>query len=224
MKDLNNYWLVYLITREDNLQYVGTTSFKNYKRRMIGHSNSKRFKGYNIISEILCMSKDKSFIYDLEETMISIYDTFYNGLNSTKNGKCNFTFHYYKHIFTNECRMKMSKKAKDRYKNSENHPFKNNIITQQKRENLIIGQKKRNRRLENNFAAKISLVDFENIINDYINKKELPKNYNDNIGVTAKNGKKMTYMSEFCKYYATLYNITKEGMRGIIKTHEYSLQ
>jgi len=42
------------------------------------------------------------------------------------------------------------------------------------------------------------------------------KPYLQNVGMTMKNGKKMSYVQAFCREYAEEYNLTPQGLKKII--------
>lgn len=51
--------------------------------------------------------------------------------------------------------------------------------------------------------------------------REIRKLYNEkpnlqNVGMTMKNGKKLSYIQAFCKEYAEVYNLSPQGMKRII--------
>ena len=80
--------IVYKLIREDNQIYIGITV--NFKARLSAHKKSKRFselkiKEYEILYE--CDTYEEAEI--LEEEMIKKYNSFYNGLNESINGKGN---------------------------------------------------------------------------------------------------------------------------------------
>lgn len=80
--------VVYKLTRADGLEYVGITC--NLQKRLNAHKISKRFSEYQILDvEVLFRgSYDECSL--LEESFITEYDTFNNGLNTSKDGKgCN---------------------------------------------------------------------------------------------------------------------------------------
>jgi predicted GIY-YIG superfamily endonuclease len=78
---------VYLIERTDGKLYIGITI--NPKQRLRNHLKTKRFEqGINDFI-ILCTCFDYDYAEKLEEEFISKYDTYYNGLNKSINGKGN---------------------------------------------------------------------------------------------------------------------------------------
>lgn len=120
-----NRTLVYMLTREDNLNYIGITN--NIKARLYQHKKSLRFSLSKIMSvEILADCPTYQEAENLEEHFISKFDTFKNGLNTTPTGKgknLNCKFNTLGFVFSDETKRKMR----------ENHWSKTGKYTQKGR-------------------------------------------------------------------------------------------
>lgn len=99
---------VYLITRNDGLQYIGITN--NVKKRISAHKKTNRFSIGIKYVEILKECKTYEEAEKLEPEYIAMYDTFNNGLNESVNGKGNHlapNFTTKGFIFSDETKEKM---------------------------------------------------------------------------------------------------------------------
>ena len=79
-----------MLTRlNDQKNYIGSTTSRKFGYRMGQHKRSKKFSESDFDSKIIfeCDSYDQCL--DMEESMISYYDTYQNGLNKTRNGAGN---------------------------------------------------------------------------------------------------------------------------------------
>ena len=79
--------IVYLITREDGLQYVGSTTENRFDKRINEHKYHPRFNKFDFSVEVL---KDNILTevdrFRLEKEYIKSFDTYKNGLNETPDG------------------------------------------------------------------------------------------------------------------------------------------
>ena len=113
--------VVYKLIREDNQIYIGISV--NFNSRLNAHRKSKRFselkiKEYEILYE--CDTYEEAEL--LEEKMIKKYDSFYNGLNESVNGKGNHlspNFNTLGYKFSEESKEKMRKPKNGGSKNSQ---------------------------------------------------------------------------------------------------------
>ena len=80
-------YIVYIITRDDNKKYVGTTNIDRIKKRMDAHKIDKRFVNHNFTYKVAFETDNINESYEMEEYFIKIYNTFYNGLNKSLNGR-----------------------------------------------------------------------------------------------------------------------------------------
>jgi len=109
-------YIVYILTRDDGKQYIGTTIDYRYKNRMCQHRCSKRFDGHSFTHNVLVESKDVSEVLRREAELIHQYNTMFPaGLNLTWSGKgkhhnsSKFTTRGYK--FSDESRKKRTAKC-----------------------------------------------------------------------------------------------------------------
>jgi len=107
---------VYMITREeDGKKYIGTTV--NLTKRIRDHKLTERFKGFQLQFEILNEFDNYHEALSFEEQMIEKHDTFYNGLNLSKNGRGNHlckTFNTYGLKHSEETKKKIGEKSIER--------------------------------------------------------------------------------------------------------------
>lgn len=197
-------YLIYLITREDGQQYVGTTDTRNYKSRMRCHAITDRFKGYEFSTDILESSEDIA-VHDKEAFYIKVYDTFHNGLNSSIDGKGNhlapsFTTRGYK--FSDESKKKMSeaKKGKTAWNKGKTGIYSEETIKR--------WSESRKGRIH---SSKLSKEDVIEIRRFYATLPEV-----DGVGKVMRNGKKMTYERAFSKEYCTQWDICEQNLYKII--------
>ena len=109
-------YLIYKLTRDDGQIYIGTTNSKCYKNRMVAHKNSERFINHSFTIEILEQSENIE-VHNKEGEYIKLYNSFYNGLNESIDGKGNHNAPNFNTIgfkFSEESKRKMSESAKRR--------------------------------------------------------------------------------------------------------------
>ncbi len=188
---------IYLITRDDGQLYVGTTNSKNIKSRMYGHKRSDKFIDHEFSYKILVESEDDK-IHDLEEFYIKKYNSFYDGLNESIDGKgnhlaSNFTTKGYK--FSDASRKKMSETRK-------------RLIKEGKvKLPIFIWTKKRRKEISQKRKGKINHIKFsDSLLRDirklYLSKPNLKYNF------ICGNGKLLTYERAFAKKYSEKFNMT----------------
>lgn len=198
-------YLVYKITRSDGQLYIGTTNTDRINYRMCHHSYSKRFKNYTFEYEVIYKSDDVKEIYEKEEYYIQKYDTFYNGLNNSINGRGNhlcdrFTTLGYKH--KEETKKKISAKTKGK------KAWNKGIGRSESTKNKI--SKKHKGRVPPN--RKLTEEEVRDMLRDYYNN--MPEYHN---GIILKNGRESSYIHEFAKKYEEKYNVTIQCIKRIIK-------
>jgi predicted GIY-YIG superfamily endonuclease len=200
-------YIVYIITRDDNKKYVGTTNIDRIKKRMDAHKIDKRFVNHNFTYKIAFETDNINESYEMEEYFIKIYDTFYNGLNKSLNGRGwnkskKFTTLGYK--FSAESRKKMSLSRKKGIKEGRIIVSRPHTEETKKRLSKI-------RKGKQWGPTKLSLEQVMEIRSLY--------NKNDNIpgvGVTQRNGVKMSYIQAFCKKYSPVYNVSVQTIKSIV--------
>lgn len=117
---------IYMFRNDNNKCYVGFTS--NFNKRLAAH----RKKHTIVESNIVYQTTDINHAYKMEEYFIKEYDSYYNGLNKTKDGKgivgkLQSTTGF---RFSQVSRQKMSESAKQRYASGRN-PLKDYVHTEQ---------------------------------------------------------------------------------------------
>lgn len=224
--------VVYKLIREDNQIYIGISV--NFNARLNAHRKSKRFselkiKEYEILYE--CDTYEEAEL--LEEKMIKKYDSFYNGLNESVNGKGNHlspNFNTLGHKFSEESKEKMRKNnwSKRGYKNGmsgKNHSQE--TIEKIKKSQTGIYRKERKISIEyiNEImnCYKNNKIDFKN--EKHILKKLVKKTHQhliddpntDMYSLICSNGKKLTPKILYSHYFAEKFNVTPSAIRKIIK-------
>lgn len=201
-------YIVYKITRDDGELYIGTTYRKGLAKRMKAHSKTNRFKSHKFEFVIVEESDDFEYIESREEYYIGLYDTFYNGLNKSINGKGNhlcsdFTTKNYK--FSDESRERMSQAAKARVARC-GVPFKGKSHTKEQKE------KWRSTRKGVQQTTKINEDSVKEIISIFEKQPSL-----EGVGQVMGNGRKMSYVRAFSLRYCNDYDITPENVERIIR-------
>ena len=161
----SNSGVVYKITRNDDLSYIGiTTSFKN---RLSYHKKSDRFsigiKSYEILFE------GPYDICDLlEEHFIELHDTYKNGLNVTFNGKGKSETHKFNTLgfkFSEESKKKMSESGKNRIKNAREGNGQHVVFLQKNSKETVAKMAKTKKGKP--FSIKVQLEDRIKIRDDF---------------------------------------------------------
>lgn len=200
-------YYIYKITRDDGQIYIGTTNDGvGLKNRISCHRCSDRFKGHNFVVDIIESDVDYDYIQKMEEYYIKKFDSFYNGLNESIDGKgnhmaLNFTTKGYK--FSKNTRKKMSLSKK----NSNFMPWNAGKKMSEEFKKKISESKKGTvayTKLEKSDVIKIR-EDYNNKINKY-----------NNVGKVMKNGKRMSYIQAFSIDYSKRYNVTSTNIRRIL--------
>lgn len=202
-------YVVYKITRDDGQQYIGTTYKDGISKRMKAHSKTNRFEDRMFVYHILEESDDFDCIGDAEEHYIELYDTYYNGLNESINGKGNHLCHDFTtkdFKFSEESRKRMSESAKKRVER-DGVPFRGCNHTDEQRERW---SEQRKGVLPPNTKLDKSTV--TQIISIFVSNPFI-----EGVGETMKNGRKMSYVRAFSLKYGKEYNVTPQQMERIIK-------
>jgi hypothetical protein len=206
--------ILYKITRSDGQKYIGITIDYRLKNRMSQHKISDKFKGYDFEYEILLESDDRSVIEIAEEKAIDEYDTFNNGLNSTKSGKgyghnsSSFTTFGYK--FDDESRQKMSLAAKGRAKR-EGFEIRSNRSKKFYNDNPEVREKISKNRRGKKAAFKLNDNDIALLIEQYTTFDH------PDIGKKSKNGRILTKQRVFSNVIARFFNVTPVAIYGYVK-------
>lgn len=200
-------YIVYKLTRDDGQLYIGTTNTQRFKNRMYIHKISRRFKNHKFDIKILYKSKNRQEIDYLEEYYIEKFDSFYNGLNESIDGKGNhhapnFTTTGFK--YSERSKQKMSDSAKKRIEkigvNFKGYKHTNKIKEKmsEKRKGIIYRKTKLN---------------YESVgkIRDFFDTKPVIK-----YGEIQKNGKILTYERAFANEFHKQYGITPTALYNVI--------
>jgi len=214
---------VYKITRVDDMCYIGVTV--NPDKRLYEHKRSARFsvgiKKFEILHE--CDSYD--IAEDLEEQCISVYDTFENGLNLTRDGKAgDGTFNTLGHKYSQSSRDKMSDSAKLRGPTTIG--FKFSEETKRNWSDSRKGKRWGKAKLDDAQASEI----YSTFLNDSIEfdiefvKTYVKASQQDQIEnmtfdrLRSKNGKPLSKEVLYCNYYAEMHGVSSSAIRSIIKS------
>jgi|SRR5208283_3853124 len=204
--------VVYKLTREDGLEYIGVTIRLN--NRLNAHRKSLRFKmkkiaNVTILGEFDSYEKARLF----EEESIKRFDTFKNGLNVTETGggyeQKHLNFGTRGYIFSPKSRALMSKRAKDRNAASSLREWWANASEERKLLSIEKMSKVRKGR-----STKTTISE-ETIRSLYILYAKRP--YIEGVGSKLKNGKILTYESAFSNMYAERFKMTNTHVRNLIK-------
>lgn len=208
--------ILYCITRDDGLKYIGITIDYRVKNRISQHRGSPRFKGHQFSFEILMEHADRSVIEFEESAAIKKYNTFLNGLNSTCCGKGhghssdNFSTHGYK--FSEKSRERMSISAQKRAEREKNTTPNKRSVAMKKayaddptlRERISSKLKE----LPKRFKLKPEEIEVMRI--------EYETHSDPDIGSNRKNGKIYTKIQSFCNFAHKKYGLTPQGMRKYV--------
>lgn len=131
--------VVYKITRQDGLEYIGITN--NLQSRLSSHKRSLRFSQSPIAHVEILFEGDYGECEVLEEYFIDQYHTYTHGLNCTRTGKgksdC-LGFNTLGFVFSDESRRRMSEAAKRRGPN--NIGYRHSEVNKQHWSNLRKGK------------------------------------------------------------------------------------
>lgn len=224
--------IVYKLIREDNQIYIGITV--NFKARLSAHKKSKRFselkiKEYEILYE--CDTYEEAEI--LEEEMIKKYNSFYNGLNESINGKGNHLSKKFNTLgfkFSEDSKQKMkdnhwSKSGIESYWTGKNHSEETKEKISKSKSGIYYHKRKITIEQINEIlnCYKNNIINFKNE-KDLLLKLVKKSQYNlieNNIfnleDLIAKNGKPITKSVLCSNYFAIKFNVTPTAIREIIK-------
>lgn len=203
------YYVVYKIVRDDLKSYIGMTKKSRLITRMREHKRNKKFKNHVFSYSILHDNLLYESACELEEKEISNHNSYFNGLNETKNGKGNhkskkFTTYGYKH--TKESKLKMSKAQKKRKNRRKGYRLSEE--TKHKISKKLKGRK---------ITTKLTVKQIKEIKTLYNSKPKIA-----GVGIVQRNGKELSYNHAFAKKYHKNYGITDTGLRKIISGETWS--
>jgi len=214
---------VYKITRVDDLSYIGITV--NSKKRFEEHRKSNRFSNGIKEIKILCECNTYEEAGDKEEFYIQELDTFYKGLNLTKNGKGlneNCKFNTFGHKFSNESKKKMSisRKGKPTWIKGKTHSIESKKKMSKLRKGIC-------------WKTELKLTDdqINGIINDYgivifedsFIAQYVKPSQKDHINsipfvdLKSQNGKPLSYKVLYCKYKEKQLGVTYQYIKNILE-------
>lgn len=218
--------IVYLITRTDGQKYVGITC--EFKKRMGVHKKSKRFEQGIESIEILADCETYEKAEQLEPAYIKKYDTFYNGLNESIDGKgnhlaLNFNTRGYK--FTNEQRQNMksnhwSKNIKNTWTKTGIHSDQQKELWSKKRKGKAWGGRKVPRETVLNII-KLYNEDIMQFDNDFI-RQFVKTTHKNKVGelpleeLKAPNGKPLNKIKLYAEFFSKEYGVTNQAIRGML--------
>ena len=221
--------LVYKLTRQDGLEYIGIT--KRLYHRIFLHKQSMRFKEFPIVKvEILANCDDYSLAEKLEEEYIQQFDTYKNGLNLTKNGKGreqeNIKFNTLGMRHSPETIAKI--KAKHWKTKGMDNPFKGRKHKDETKE--VWSKKRRGRahgykKLSYNLSLEILDAyqkDSLEFTKEFI-AKFVKASQRDVVGIVSfenlksPNGRPLTKKTLYAHHYAGIYNITPNNIRRLLE-------
>ena len=194
-------YAIYLITRTDGQQYVGSTRLDRYDMRMYRHKNSQRFEQGIYRHQMLWVGSKKD-VLSKEKYFVEEYDTYYNGLNHTIDGSGNphtnrFTTDGTKH--REETKRKIGLKSIGRR------------TMLGKKHSLATRRRMSEQRKGKRNTTKLSLEQVQEILSLYHSKPNIA-----DVGKIQKNGRRMSYEQAFSLQIAEQYNMTPQGIRHII--------
>lgn len=199
-------WVVYKITRSDNMLYIGKTKKSRIKKRMYDHKRTERFKNFDFDYEIIFESDNHNVILEKEKSFIEIYDSYNNGLNKSIDGSGNHNspnFHTVGFVFSKESKEKMSKSHKERFSNGDVSPMKGKKHSEETRSEW---SKKRKGKV---WSKKFDQTIVKTLMLDFINTpvKETIK---------SKNGRNLTHVRKFSIENSEKYNMCSKTIHNIL--------
>ena len=218
--------VVYLITRTDGQKYVGITC--EFKKRMSVHKKTKRFEQGIESIDILAECETYEEAEKLEPMYIKEYNTYYNGLNESINGKGNhlapdFTTKGYK--FTEEQKQNMkdnhwSKRMQNTWTKTGIHSEEQRQQWSEKRKGKSWGGRKipRDKALELIKLYEEDLITYpKDFIKQFVKVKD--KERVETVAIEelkAPNGKYLNKLKLFSEYFANDYSVTPTAIKNII--------
>lgn len=217
---------VYLITRKDGEQYIGITY--NVNKRVSAHKKTKRFEIGIENVEILKECEKYEDAEMIEHHYIEEYDTFYNGLNNSIDGKGNhlsenFTTKGYK--FSKETREKMRKNHWSKTGKYKPTGKKHTEETKKTLSEIRKGKSWGPRKIDRDDALMIlenfrkDLLDFDtDFIIQFVKKSDRERV--GKVGIEelkAPNGKFLNKIVLYSEHYSKIYGVTKQAIIGILK-------
>lgn len=195
--------IIYLLTREDGLRYVGSTTKSRFQKRLNEHRCHPRFNNRGFAFKILEDNiKTEEERFALEKKYIKEFNTYKDGLNSTPDGtgrsrSNKFTTLGYKH--TKKTKAKISKKLKGKPAWNKG---RSGYFTKETLE--AMSAKRTGVRTYQKLSAEV----VRDIRNKFKEFKHTP--------TVQKNGRFLSKESAFSKEEATKYNVSEACIRQIV--------
>ena len=221
---------IYKLTRMDDKEYIGITI--NIKNRFKSHLKSKRFSSGIKRFSILNVCNSYREAEALEEYYISMYDTFYFGLNESINGKGN-------HLSENFSTLGRKHSEQSKMLMKKNHWSKRGHESGMKGKKHTKKARKKMSEIRKGICWRKNVVKIEDLekihsdfedkkitfSNDYISnfvkksqkERVLNNDFNSLSELKSPNGKVLNYSTLFCHYYAKILNVTYVCIREILK-------
>lgn len=200
--------VVYLLTRNDNLSYIGITV--DFNKRLMEHKRSSRFKELGIKEyKILYHAFDYQEARRVERILIKEFDTYHNGLNETETGNGNgiitegFTTLGYK--FSEESKKLMS--DNNWSKRGFDNPMKGKKHSKETKENWSKLRKGKawSKKADEKMIREILLL--------YKNKSLVF----EGVGERQKGCQHiLTYKNAFCKFISKKYNFSGKWVYNLL--------
>jgi len=218
---------VYKLTRLDGKEYIGITV--RLKTRISCHYRSNRFKEGIKRFSVLAVCDDYEEAEMLEERFIEQYDTYYNGLNESINGKGNHlspNFTTKGLVYSDESRRKMSEnhwsKTGVYWPEGLTHSEKTKQEWSKKRMGVCWGNRKISRddymKIYSAYANDDIEFDKEFVIR-FVKKTQREPFLNGEIEMAelkSPNGKPLTKITLYANWYSQIYNTTAAAIRQVI--------
>lgn len=231
--------VVYKLTREDGLEYIGVTT--NLRSRLSSHKSSLRFSKLGIREySILYENDDYNECLKKETYYINVFDTYNSGLNVTKDGKglngevCKFNTLGY--VFSDSSRNKMSISRKKFFANTtrrwrRTYTTKERELMSANAKGKITGPVKLSKEdtiiLKERYAARPS-IPIEYIIN-HVKSSQMSlvtSGLFEFEEIKSKNGRPLSYNRAFsevyCKDYIEKYNLCIATICNIITNRSWN--
>ena len=214
--------VVYKITRDDGLEYIGITI--RLKDRIRDHEKSLRFSVNKISSVEILYEGEYSECENLEEFFIEKYNTYQAGLNCTRRGKgrseCD-RFNTKGFVFSEESRKKMSISAKNRTdrKRGYKHSLEVRLHWSKLRKGRVFCKKKLDDAVVCEAYRAFLLT--KECIARYCKKTQIDMVTSESLdGLVGRGGRPLTRRNIFCREYAfQTGGVTHAGIDVCLKRH-----
>lgn len=217
--------VVYKLTREDGLSYIGIA--KDFQTRYKEHVSSRRFSKLKIKDYEILFEGDWSECDLLEEKYIKDYGTYKHGLNCTPTGKGknpNCKFNTYGFVFSEESKQKISNSMKGKLAGVKNPMYgkHHSEATKVRWSELRKGISWRPLKIDPE-KLREDFGKFSPTIEDWnrycCKKSQISEERNENSYI-GKGGRPLTKRILFAHIYAPTYKVSKAGILKSMKHNE----